>query len=166
LIRGLNLIDKTILENIFSKLSKLNLVIATAESCTGGLIAHTLTNISGSSNYFDRGVITYSNRAKIELLGVSEEIIKQKGAVSFEVAKAMAEGVRKKSKVDIGISTTGIAGPTGGTKEKPVGLVFIGVSNEKDTIVKKFQFKGNRLQNKESTCNEALKLILDLLYNW
>jgi PncC family amidohydrolase len=163
---GFNLIDKKLLNNIFSKLSKLDLIIATAESCTGGLIAHNLTNISGSSNYFDRGIVTYSNRAKIELLGVSEKIIKQNGAVSFEVAKAMAEGVRKKSKVDIGISTTGIAGPTGGTKEKPVGLVFIGVSNEKDTIVKKFQFKGNRLQNKESTCIEAFKLLLDSLNNW
>ncbi len=160
------MIDKKLLNNIFSRLSKLNLVIATAESCTGGLIAHTLTNISGSSNYFDRGLITYSNRAKIELLDVSEEIINQKGAVSFEVAKAMAEGIRKKSKVDIGISTTGIAGPTGGTKEKPVGLVFIGISTKKETIVKKFQFKGNRLQNKESTCIEALKLLLDLLDKW
>lgn len=160
------MIDKKLLENIFSKLSKLNLIIATAESCTGGLIAHSLTNISGISNYFDRGIVTYSNRAKIELLGVSEDIIKQRGAVSFEVAKAMAEGVRKKSNVDIGISTTGIAGPTGGSKEKPVGLVFIGISTKKDTIVKKFQFNGNRLQNKELTCNEALKLLLDLLNNW
>jgi PncC family amidohydrolase len=166
LIRGLNLTDKTILDNIFLKLSKLKFTIAIAESCTGGLIAHTLTNISGSSDYFDRGIVTYSNRAKIELLDVSEEILKQKGAVSFEVAKKMAEGVRKKSKVDIGISTTGIAGPTGGTKEKPVGLVFIGISTKKETIVKKFQFKGNRLQNKESTCNEALKLLLDLLDKW
>lgn len=160
------MIDEKLLENIFSKLDKLNLLIATAESCTGGLIAHTLTNVSGSSNFFDRGIVTYSNRAKIQLLGVSEEVLKQKGAVSHEVAKSMADGIRTRSKVDIGISTTGIAGPTGGTKEKPVGLVFIGISTEKNTIVKKFHFSGNRTENKESTCNEALKMLYTLLDTW
>ena len=160
------MIDERLLENIFSKLEKLNLLIATAESCTGGLIAHTLTNVSGSSNFFDRGIVSYSNRAKIELLGVSEELLKQKGAVSNEVAKSMADVIRIKSRVDIGISTTGIAGPTGGSKEKPVGLVFIGISTEKNTIVKKFQFSGNRTENKENTCNEALKMLYNLLDNW
>lgn len=160
------MIDEKLLENIFSKLDKLNLLIATAESCTGGLIAHTLTNVSGSSNFFDRGIVTYSNRAKMELLGVSEEVLKQKGAVSHEVAKLMADGIRTRSKVHIGVSTTGIAGPKGGSREKPVGLVFIGISTEKNTIVKKFQFYGNRTENKENTCNEALKMLYNLLDIW
>jgi PncC family amidohydrolase len=157
------LIDEKLLENVSAKLKKSGLTIATAESCTGGLIAHTLTNISGSSDYFDRGVVSYSNRSKVELLGVPEELIKQYGAVSEQVAKAMAEGIRKKSKVDIGVATTGIAGPTGGTKDKPVGLVYIAVSTTDNTVVKRFQFSGNRLKNKESTCNAALNMILDFL---
>ncbi|MDH7517154.1 MAG: CinA family protein [Candidatus Thermoplasmatota archaeon] len=157
------MIDEKLLENVSAKLKKSGLTIATAESCTGGLIAHTLTNISGSSDYFDRGVVSYSNRSKVELLGVPEELIKQYGAVSEQVAKAMAEGIRKKSKVDIGVATTGIAGPTGGTKDKPVGLVYIAVSTTDNTVVKRFQFSGNRLKNKESTCNAALNMILDFL---
>ena len=158
--------DERILKNVSDQLIKNNLTVATAESCTGGLLAHLLTNISGSSEYFERGVVTYSNKSKMELLRIPQKTIEEHGAVSKQTARAMAIGIKEQANVDIGISTTGIAGPTGGTKEKPVGLVFIGISTEKDTIVKKFQFKGNRLQNKESTCNEALKLILDLLYNW
>ena len=150
-----------ILEKISIILKEKNLKIATAESCTGGLISHTLTNISGSSEYFDRGIVSYSNKAKIEILGVSQDILEKFGAVSKQVAKAMAEGVRLRSNVDIGIATTGIAGPTGGTKEKPVGLVYIAISTVDKTIVKKFQFSGNRLENKESTCNTALKILLD-----
>ena len=156
-------VDRELINKICLELKSRNLTIATAESCTGGLIGHTFTNVSGSSEYFDRGIISYSNRAKVELLGISEALLKEYGAVSKEVAKAMADGVRKRSDVDIGISTTGIAGPTGGTKEKPVGLVYIAVSTEKDTIVKKFNFSGDRLQNKESTCNAALEMLLDAL---
>jgi nicotinamide-nucleotide amidase len=96
----------------------------------------------------------------MELLGVFKEILEKYGAVSEQVALVMAEGVRKKSNVDIGISTTGIAGPTGGTKEKPVGLVYIAVSTTKNVVVKKFQFTGDRLQNKENTCNAALQMLL------
>jgi nicotinamide-nucleotide amidase len=150
-------------DKISNMLKNQKLVIATAESCTGGLISHTLTNISGSSEYFDRGIITYSNRAKMELLDVPEDILKNYGAVSMEVAKSMAKGVRIKSNVDIGISTTGIAGPTGGSKEKPVGLVFIAISTENNTFVKKFNFSGNRLQNKKSTCDAALDMLLYVL---
>jgi len=157
------LIDEKLLDNVSFKLKKQGMTIATAESCTGGLIAHALTNISGSSDYFDRGVVSYTNKSKIELLGVPEVLIKKHGAVSEEVAKAMADGIRKKSKVDIGLATTGIAGPTGGTKDKPVGLVYIAVSNSDRTLVKKFQFTGNRLENKESTCNAALVMLLDSL---
>ena len=157
------------IENILNSISVIlmskNLTVATAESCTGGLIGHLFTNISGSSNYYDRGVISYSNQAKIELLEVPKDLLEEYGAVSEPVAKAMAEGSRNKSNVDIGLSTTGIAGPTGGTIEKPVGLVFIGISTKEKTIVKKFQFKGNRLENKQSTCNAALNMLNDYLKN-
>jgi nicotinamide-nucleotide amidase len=156
-------VDGELINKIYLELKRQNLNIATAESCTGGLIGHTLTNISGSSEYFDRGIISYSNRSKMELLGVSEVMLKEHGAVSEEVAKTMADGIRKRSNVAIGISTTGIAGPTGGTKEKPVGLVYIAISTEKDTIVKKFTFPGDRLQNKVNACNVALNTLLDVL---
>ena len=119
------LIDEDSLLKISNLLEQRNITVATAESCSGGLIAHTLTNISGSSVYFDRGIVSYSNKAKIDLLGIKEDILEEFGAVSEQVAEAMAEGVRIKSNVDIGIATTGIAGPTGGTPEKPVGLVYI-----------------------------------------
>jgi PncC family amidohydrolase len=157
------LIEEDLLKEVSDQLKKQRLTVATAESCTGGLIAHTLTNISGSSNYFDRGIVSYSNEAKMEVLGVPEDLLREYGAVSEQVAKAMAEGVKTKSNVDIGIATTGIAGPTGGTKEKPVGLVYIAISTSKGTIVKRFQFSGDRLQNKESTCNAALQMLLDYL---
>ena len=161
--RLIYLIGEKLLNDVSQRLKQKNLTIAIAESCTGGLIAHTLTNISGSSDYFDRGIVSYSNRAKIELLGVSERMLKENGAVSEQAARVMAEGIRIKSNVDIGIATTGIAGPTGGTKEKPVGLVYIAISTSKNTEVKKFLFSGNRLQNKENTCNAALSMLLDYL---
>jgi len=157
------LIDGELPDKISNMLKNQKLVIATAESCTGGLIAHTLTNISGSSEYFDRGIVSYSNRAKMELLDVPEDMLKKYGAVSMEVAKSMAKGVRIKSNVDIGISTTGIAGPTDGSKERPVGLVFIAVSMDRNTVVKKFNFSGDRSQNKKSTCDAALDMLLDVL---
>ena len=153
--------DEQTLKRVSDLLKQKKLTVATAESCTGGLIAHSLTNISGSSDYFERGIVSYSNDAKIELLDVSEDLLIKYGAVSKQVAKAMAESIRTKSNVDIGISTTGIAGPTGGTKEKPVGLVYISVSTSDETIVKKFQFSGDRLQNKESTCIAALQMLLE-----
>lgn len=157
------MIDENVLKKVSNLLKEKKLTVATAESCTGGLIAHTLTNISGSSDYFDRGVVSYSNKAKIELLGVSERMLKKHGAVSEQVALAMADGMRVKSDVDIGMATTGIAGPTGETKEKPVGLVYIAISTSNKTEVKKFLFSGSRIQNKESTCNAALNIILDYL---
>ncbi len=155
------MVDGELLNKIYLKLIKNNYKIATAESCTGGLIGHMLTNVSGISNYFDRGIISYSNTSKIDLLDVPEEILKEYGAVSKEVAIAMAEGVRKKYGVNIGLSTTGIAGPTGGTKEKPVGLVFIGISFEDKSYVKKFVFKGDRIKNKKSMSDAALKILLN-----
>jgi len=157
------LIDEKLLKKVSTLLKKHKLIVATAESCTGGLIAHSLTNISGSSDYFDRGVISYSNNSKMELLDVPEELLVKYGAVSPEVAKAMANNVRRKSKVDIGIATTGIAGPTGGTKDKPVGLVYIAISTKNETKVEKFEFSGDRIQNKESTCNTALQMLNDII---
>ena len=158
--------DERILKNVSDQLRKNNLTVATAESCTGGLLAHLLTNISGSSNYFDRGVVTYSNKSKIELLGIPQETIKEYGAVSKQTAEAMAIGIKEQANVDIGISTTGVAGPTGGTKEKPVGLVYIGISTSRKTEVKRFLFSKDRLQNKEKTCYKALEFLLETITKW
>ncbi|CUS98722.1 competence/damage-inducible protein A [Candidatus Chrysopegis kryptomonas] len=135
------------------------LKIAVAESCTGGLIADRITNVPGSSKYFERGIVAYSNEAKIQILGVSEELIKNYGAVSREVAEAMAEGVRKISGADIGISTTGIAGPTGATPTKPVGLVWIGYSDKNETFAKEFRFGDDRLENKQRASQMALEIL-------
>jgi len=139
------------------------MTIATAESCTGGLLAHTLTNVSGSSDYFICGVISYSNTAKIQLLGVSEQLLKKHGAVSKEVAAAMAKAIRQHAQVTFGLATTGIAGPTGGTKDKPVGLVYIAISTMNTVVVKQFLFSGDRNTNKESSCTAALELLLETL---
>ena len=144
-------------------LKERNMKVATAESCTGGLIGHTITNIPGSSEYYEGGVISYSNALKMNLLGVKEETLAKYGAVSGQTAHEMADGIRKKASVDIGIATTGIAGPGGGTPEKPVGLVYIAISSEKETKVEKHLFHGNRWGNKESTCKAALNLLLNYL---
>ncbi len=116
----------------------------TAESCTGGLIAESLTRVSGSSEYFLGAIVAYSNALKIALLGVEPALIEAQGAVSAPVARAMAEGARKRTGADYAISVTGIAGPTGGSEEKPVGCVFIGVSGPEKTVAEKFQFFGSR----------------------
>ncbi|MCD6335626.1 MAG: competence/damage-inducible protein A [Candidatus Latescibacteria bacterium] len=133
--------------------------MAVAESCTGGLIASRITDVPGSSNYFERGIVAYSNRAKVALLGVPEDLIAAQGAVSAPVAEAMAEGVRVRSNVDISLSVTGIAGPAGGTEEKPVGLVFMGVSTAEKTFSKKFQFGNERWVNKQRTAQAGLDLV-------
>lgn len=133
--------------------------LAVAESCTGGLLAHKFTNVSGSSTYFERGVVAYSNQAKIEILGVPQETLEKFGAVSSETAVAMAEGIKMISGADFGISTTGIAGPTGGTKEKPVGLVYIGIANGERSFSKKFLFFKDRISNKERTVQTALNML-------
>ena len=155
--------DRQLLSLISRKLTEKNLRIATAESCSGGLIAHCLTNISGSSSYFDRGVVSYSNRSKQELLGVPEILLQTYGAVSEQVAQVMAEGIRARAQVDIGLASTGIAGPTGGSKDKPVGLVYIGVSTTSKTMVNRFIFQGTRLSIKKQTCRAGLKMILEVL---
>ena len=159
-----SLVDIKLVNKVSDELKKHQVTIATAESCTGGLLAHTLTNVSGSSEYFNRGVICYSNTAKMELLGVPEQLLTNYGAVSKQVAAAMAKAIQQRAQVDIGIATTGIAGPTGGTKDKPVGLVFIGVSTKDTIVVKEFLFSGDRLNNKDSTCTAALELLLETIY--
>ncbi len=148
------------LEEALGKLLKeKGLTIALAESCTGGLISNRLTNISGSTAYFERGVVSYSNEAKVELLHVPAELIRNFGAVSEEVAGAMAEGIRAISRTDIGLSVTGIAGPTGGTEEKPVGLVYIGISDSRGTVVNKHNFPDERVRFKDRTSQAALELV-------
>lgn len=133
--------------------------ISTAESCTGGLIASTLTNISGSSDYFERGIVSYSNASKVEILKVNEDTIAEFGAVSKEVAMQMADGVRSTSGTDIGVSVTGIMGPTGATTDKPVGLVYIGYCDDKLCTYKKYIFGNDRLLNKQRTMKAALDLV-------
>jgi nicotinamide-nucleotide amidase len=152
--------DEDTLEGMIGALlTEKKLTISVAESLTGGLVADRITNVPGSSAYFERGVVTYSNRSKTELLGVPEDIIKKHGAVSKEVAVLMAEGVRRASGTDIGVSTTGIAGPAGGTDQKPVGTIFIAVSDGKRTICRDFSFKWERRRIKEITTQWALELI-------
>ena len=146
-----------------SLLLKEKRTIALAESCTGGLIGHRLTQVAGSSAYVDRGIICYSNKAKIELLGVPAHLIEQHGAVSAEVAAAMAKGVRERSGVSIGLSVTGIAGPGGGTATKPVGLVYIGLNADTgETLTREHRFHGDRSVIKLRSSQAAL----DFLRRW
>lgn len=139
------------------------LKIATAESCTGGLIAASLTEIPGSSDVFERGFVTYSNDAKIELLGVPPGLIAERGAVCEPVASAMADGALVNSRADIAVAVTGIAGPGGGCADKPVGLVFIGVANKDDpTVVERHVFPGDRVGIRRATVLRSLELLLNL----
>lgn len=133
--------------------------IAVAESCTGGLISSRLTNVSGSSSYFDRGVVAYSNAAKVEILRVDEDLLQKYGAVSLEVARLMAEGVKAISGSDIGLSVTGIMGPTGATPNKPVGLVYVGICDDNLCTAKEFRFGDDRLLNKDRTAQAALEMV-------
>lgn len=130
--------------------------LAVAESCTGGLISHRLTNVSGSSDYLERSVVVYSNRAKTELLNIPEDILQKHGAVSEPVALLMAKQIRQLSGTTFGLSVTGIAGPTGGSPEKPVGTVFVGIASELTEEVKQYRFYGSREQIKLMTSQMAL----------
>jgi len=153
----------TLEEKIAKVLSRKNKTLSVAESCSGGLLGHRLTNIAGSSKFFCGGVIVYANTAKSKLLGVSPALIKKHGAVSAPVAKRMALSVRKLLKTNFGVSITGLAGPSGGTPEKPVGLTYIAVANAKTTTCKEFHFKGSRLKIKASATQSALKLLLEII---
>ena len=153
----------TMEEVVGRELTKRGLTLAVAESCTGGLIGHRLTQVAGSSAYVDRGAICYSNQAKTEMLGVPETLIAQYGAVSREVAAAMACGMRERAHVSLGLSVTGIAGPGGGTETKPVGLVYIGLDDGTGRpITREFRFHGDRNVIKHRSSQAAL----DLLRRW
>jgi nicotinamide-nucleotide amidase len=153
-------IELTVSEHLMKK----NATIALAESCTGGLLAHRLTNVPGSSDFFLFSGVTYSNESKQKVLGVLLETIEKYGAVHEETAKEMAKGAMRIGKATYGLSTTGIAGPTGGTREKPVGTVCIGLATESTVIGNRFYFpEMNRIQNKEAFATAALKLLLNEL---
>ena len=140
-------VDRETLEEIVGQLLRAERAnLAVAESCTGGLVAHRLTQFSGSSDYFERSAVTYSNAAKVQMLGVPGELIDRVGAVSAEVAEKMAEGVRRASNATLGLAITGIAGPTGGSEEKPVGTVFIALASPKGTVSRRYRFMGDRNQ--------------------
>ena len=143
---------------------KTSMKLVVAESCTGGSLAENLTRFPGSSSWFDCGFITYSNQSKQEILSVSSDIIEEFGAVSEEVALEMAKGALEKSPADYSVSITGIAGPKGGNKQKPVGLVYIGVKKGNKTLVKKYLFKKKqRIFIQRAAVNKALKLILSFI---
>ena len=149
-----------LLEEVIGRLLKeRDLKIAVAESCTGGGLSDRITNINGSSSYFERGVVTYSNAAKVELLKVDEDVISEKGAVSQEVAMQMAAGIKSISGADIGIALTGIMGPTGASTNKPVGTVYIGYCDAKVCTAKRFQFGDDRILNKHRSSQAALEML-------
>jgi nicotinamide-nucleotide amidase len=151
--------NQTMEEAVGILLSEKHKTLAIAESCTGGLISDRITDVPGSSDYFQGTVIAYSNKIKVNLLGVSEEDLNQHGAVSSPVAIQMAQGVRKLARTDYGLGVTGIAGPTGATPQKPVGLVYIAVSSEDDTYSKEFRFLGDRAVVKRRASQMALDML-------
>jgi PncC family amidohydrolase len=144
-------------------LQQRGLRLAVAESCTGGLIGHLLTNVPGSSTYYLGSVIAYANEAKVRLLGVNLDTLEKYGAVSAETVLEMARGIRIALAADIGISVSGIAGPTGGTLDKPVGTVWIGVSTPKEEYARHFLWSGNRLAIKKQSAQAALSLLAEHL---
>ncbi|MGE5614224.1 MAG: competence/damage-inducible protein A [Bacillota bacterium] len=152
--------DNSSLDEVAAKLlMESGLTLSVAESCTGGLFASRLTEIPGISAVFDRAIVTYSNRSKMEELGVKRETLEQYGAVSEQTAKEMAEGIRKVSSSDIGIAITGIAGPGGGTTEKPVGLVFVAIAHNKGVEAKKLELWGSRTRIRNVTCLNAFDML-------
>ena len=156
---------KNIQETVVELLIQNKMKLATAESCTGGLIAQKITSVAGASECFDCGVVTYSNEQKQKLLGVSADTLDKFGAVSEQTALEMCKGVKALSNADFGISVTGIAGPGGGTSEKPVGTVWIGICGENLHKAQKFLFEGDRQQVRESTSEIALKMVEDAILN-
>lgn len=152
----------TPVERLAKQLQQRRWMLATAESCTGGLIAGACTDLSGSSNWFERGFVTYSNEAKTELLGVAAELIERHGAVSAEVASAMAGGALTRSRAQVAVAVTGVAGPTGGTPDKPVGLVWFGFALPDRVVTEKMHFPGDRTAVRAATVRHALARLLEL----
>ena len=155
---------KKLSQSIVKLLSKKKLKISFAESCTGGLLSSSITAVSGSSKVFTLGLVTYSNQAKIKILKVPKKIIMKHGAVSYETCLSMVKNISKISKTNISVSITGVAGPKGGTKLKPVGLVYIGIKKGKKTLIKKYLFKNSkRSLIQKTTVKETLKLIQKII---
>jgi nicotinamide-nucleotide amidase len=159
--------DPPVEERIGDALREADQTVAVAESCTGGLVGSLLTDVAGSSDYFDRGLVTYSYDAKLQDLGVPREDLDEYGAVSEPVARQMARGVRDEAGTEWGVATTGIAGPTGGSDEKPVGTVFVGVAyagdwgtQESYSIVSRYEFDGDRREIKEQIARQAVRDVL------
>ena len=152
---------KKLSQKLVKLFNKKKLKISFAESCTGGLLSSSITSISGSSKVFTLGFVTYSNQAKINILKVPKSIIMKHGAVSYKTSLSMVKNLNKISKTNISVSITGIAGPKGGTKQKPVGLVFIGIKKGNKTLVKKYLFKNKKRSSiQRGAVNKALNLIL------
>jgi len=155
---------KLLIKNIIKKLSKKKLKISFAESCTGGLLSSAITSVGGSSKVFNLGLVTYSNQSKIKVLKVSKKIIRKYGAVSEQVCKTMAKNISKIGKTNMSVSVTGIAGPNGGTRKKPVGLVYVGIKKDNKISIKKYLFKNKgRSYIQKATVNKCLGLILSAL---
>ena len=154
---------RALCERLAQALQARGWMLATAESCTGGMIAAACTDLSGSSNWFERGFVTYSNAAKTELLGVDPALIAQHGAVSEQVARAMAFGAVRHSKAQVSVAVTGVAGPTGGTPHKPVGTVWFGFQVDGQLSSETRRFAGDRAAVRAATVEHALQTMLDLL---
>tara|TARA_B100001173_G_scaffold307850_1_gene317083 strand:+ start:57 stop:527 length:471 start_codon:yes stop_codon:yes gene_type:complete len=155
---------KKLSQKLVKLLNKKKLKISFAESCTGGLLSSYITSISGSSKVFTLGLVTYSNQAKIKILKVPKRIIMKHGAVSYETCLSMVKNLYKISKTNISMSITGVAGPKGGTKQKPIGLVYIGIKKGNKTLIKKFFFKSKKRNLiQKATVNQAFKMILKII---
>lgn len=154
---------KKLVEEVSGILLAKDLTLGLAESCTGGLLAAAITEIPGSSGYFNGSIVAYRNKVKKKVLKVTTPCLRKFGAVSAETAAAMARGARKATTAIIGLSITGIAGPDGGTKDKPVGLVYIGLEAHKIKMVHQFNFSGNRQDIRQSACVKALEILKDFL---
>lgn len=163
---GMVLMEFIEVHELIELLIKKNMKIATAESCTGGLIAQIITSVSGASAVFDCGIISYSNEIKKSVLGVKAETLENYGAVSEQTAEEMAQGVLRLSGADIAVSVTGIAGPGGGSEEKPVGTVCIGFSVSMETTAKTFHFNGDRESVRTQTVHTAINMIVNTLKNY
>jgi len=155
---------KLLNKNIVKKLTKKKLKISFAESCTGGMLSSSITSVSGSSKVFNLGLVTYSDESKIKILKVSKKIIKKYGAVSEQVCKSMVTNISRIAKTKMSVSVTGIAGPGGGSKKKPVGLVYIGIKKGNKISINKYLFKNKgRLYIQKTTVNKCLRLLLSIL---
>lgn len=153
------------INRLISLLKEKNMTIAAAESCTGGMLSAAITSAAGASAVFEGSIVSYANRIKEKMLGVEAAIFTTHGAVSEPCAKAMADGVKRQIGADIGVSITGIAGPDGGTPQKPVGTVYIGVSYAGGTTAKRFQFEGNREQVRHESVKQALCEVLETCFS-